>query len=419
MAEHVMIFGSGDDVPARYRAAGPDIATTLMCRVDHIPRLLEPSGHARVVALRFDAPDEEWVALARAVHALHPVTRVAMFGEHDQERAAVVGAALGLPTHPVEVVRRVHDKEAMRRRLREVGVDDVPSAIVGDTEGVRAFAATHGYPCVVKPVGGTASFGVAVVHNEHDATAAFARAAADHDGVRLRAVLVEPFFSGEQYSVEAFSEAGEHVVVAVTRKYSDPRTLVELGHVLPAPLPEAQRQRVGGYVARVLDALGVAFGPTHTEVALTRDGPRVIETHVRVGGDEIFQMVADAVGVDLIGFQIRQVLGEKVLPTIRQMLDDPDREPRCEAIWFATAPAVGELVEVTGAQPSPEHPHVVPKVLVKPGAPVAGLASSYSRLAQARAHAADTTTALAAAQAAVARMRFLTRIASNDPSQAV
>jgi biotin carboxylase len=419
MAEHVMIFGSGDDVPARYRAAGPDIATTLMCRVDHIPRLLEPTGHARVVALRFDAPDEEWVAMARAVHGVQPVTRVAMFGEHDQDRAAVVGAALGLSTHPIDVVRRVHDKEAMRRRLREAGVDDTPAATVGDADGVRAFATANGYPCVVKPVGGTASFGVSMVRDEHDAERAFARAAEEHDGLRLRAVLVEPFFAGEQYSVEAFSEAGEHVVVAITRKYSDPHAMVELGHVLPAPLAEAQRQRIGGYVARALDALGVAFGPTHTEIVLTADGPRIIETHVRVGGDEIFNMVTDAVGVDLIGFQIRQVLGEKVLPTIRQLVEDPHREPRCEAVWFATAPAAGELVEVTGADASPEYPDVVPKVVVKPGTTLTGLASSYSRLAQARAHAPDAQTALAAAQAAVGRMRFLTRIASNDPTTAV
>lgn len=418
MTEHVMIFGSGGDAPVRLRAIRPDTLVTLMCRLDHIPRLVEPVDNRRVIALPWDADDEEWVALAAAVHATHPVTRIAMYGEHDQDRAAVVAAALGLPTHPVEVVHRVHHKEAMRRRLREAGVEDVPAELVGDADGVRRFADAHGYPCVVKPVGGTASFGVAVVSEPAEADAAFTRAAGDHEGVRLREVLVERFFTGDQYSVEAFSEGGEHLVVAVTRKYSDPQTLVELGHVLPAPLAEQQRQEIGDFVARVLDALGVEFGPTHTELVLTPDGPRTIETHLRAGGDDIFAMVADAVGVDVLDAQLRQVLGEKVLPELTAILDDPERQRRCEAIWFAAAPSVGELVEITGTEPDAEHPEVTPKALARPGTALSGLGSSYSRLAQARAHAPDAEAALAAARDAVARMRFLVQV-SGAPAQDV
>ncbi|MEV6600447.1 ATP-grasp domain-containing protein [Actinoplanes sp. NPDC051346] len=415
MAEHVMVFGSGGDMPARFRAAGPEIVTTLMCRLDHIPRLLDPTGHERVVALPADASDAEWVDMARAVHATQPVTRIAMFGEHDQDRAAVVGAALGLATHPVEVVHRVHHKEAMRRRLRETGVEEVPAVLVTDAGGIRDFGAACGFPCVVKPVGGTASFGVSMVSDPSGADVAFSRAAGEHDGVRLKEVLVERFFVGDQYSVEGFSEGGEHVVAAITRKYSDPRTLVELGHALPAPLDDAQRGEISAYVARVLDALGVEFGPTHTEIVLTADGPRIIETHLRAGGDDIFAMVADAVGVDLLDFQVRQTLGEKVLPEIRAVLEDAERPRRCDAIWFATAPAAGELVEITGAEPTVEYPHVLPKALVRPGAVLTGLGSSYSRLAQARAHATDAESALSAARDAVGRMRFLTRVTGVPP----
>ncbi|MGL5858932.1 MAG: ATP-grasp domain-containing protein [Angustibacter sp.] len=418
MSEHVMVFGSGGDMPARFRAAAPEVATTLMCRLEHIPRLPDPTGHARVVALPYDAPDEEWVELARAVHARHAVTRVVMFGEHDQDRAAVVALALGLPTHHPAVVRQVHDKEAMRRRLLEAGVEEVPAALAASPDDVRAFGADHGWPCIVKPAGGTASFGVAVAHADADAEAAFARAAAEHDGVRMRTVLVERFLTGEQYSVEAFSEHGEHVVAAITRKYSDAESLVELGHVLPADLGAEQHTTITGHVGRVLDALGVEFGPTHTEVVLTPAGPRTIETHLRPGGDDIFAMVEDAVGVDLLGLQVRQVLGETVLPAIRQALTDPAHTRRCEAIWFAAPPVTGELIEATGVEPSSEHPDVTPKLLTPTGTQLGGLASSYSRLAQARAHAADPQTALAAARGAVERMRFLTRVpgtASAEP----
>ena len=58
-------------------------------------------------------------------------------------------------------------------------------------------------------------------------------------------------------------------------------------------------------------------GPTHTEIVLTESGPRLIETHLRFGGDSIWDLVTDATGVDLVKNQWRQMIGEKVLPGIR------------------------------------------------------------------------------------------------------
>lgn len=157
-------------------------------------------------------------------------------------------------------------------------------------------------------------------------------------------MLAEQYHEGPQFSVEAFSEAAGHVALAVTRKYSDPDNMVEPGHVLPTPLDADVEEAIEGHARRVLDALGVEFGPTHTEVVLTADGPRVIETHLRVGGDEIFNLVKDAVGVDMIDFQTRQAFGEKVLPDIRAVLE-ADAEPRCEAIWYTAPEASGTHVD--------------------------------------------------------------------------
>ena len=71
---------------------------------------------------------------------------------------------------------------------------------------------------------------------------------------------------------------------------------------------------------RVLDALGVEFGATHTEIVLGDAGPRVIETHIRMGGDEIPALAFDATDVDLADCVVRQTVGEKVLPEIRAVL---------------------------------------------------------------------------------------------------
>jgi biotin carboxylase len=414
MSEHVLVFGNGYDIPGRMRARGDalgrTVTTSVLCRPEHLGKLEEALGHARILAVGVDAPAEHWIALARTVHALEPVTRIGNFGDQCQEVAAQVGRALGVPTHDPETVRLVFDKYAMRGRLAEAGVETVPSAEVEGPDELRAFMAAHGYPCVVKPRRGTASTGVSVIRTAREAETAFARARGTDESAE---VVVEQFLSGDQYSVEALSELGEHVVVAVTRKYSDPVSLVELGHVMPAPLAPERQEQIHSYVVAALDALGVESGPTHTEIVLTESGPRIIETHLRVGGDEIWNMVTDATGVDLVEYQLRQCVGEKVLPDVRAALAAPVRAPRAEAIWFAGAPAAGTLVEITGAE-GPHAEGVQLDLLGTAGRTLGGLQSSDSRLAQARAHADTAEQALALAREAIGRLAFVTKVSADS-----
>lgn len=442
MSEHVLIFGNGYYVPDRLRTwarnTGQSVSSSVICDPEQMAKIDEPEKLARIVVLPVGAAVEEWVAFARLVHELQPVTRIGTFSDQGQVAAAAAGQALGIPTHSVETVRLVHDKYAMRRRLAEAGVESTPSAMVGDEGELWDFAATHGYPVVVKPMSGMASAGVSIISGPAEASAALARARtisrehgttpvpatapaqADGDPGQATAadspfpVIVEKFLTGTQYSVECFSEQGEHQVVTITRKYSDPVSLVELGHVMPAPLDPQDAEAIGAHVSRALDVLGVEFGPTHTEIVLTEAGPRLIETHLRFGGDHIWDLVTDATGVDLVKNQWRQMIGEKVLPGIRETLRDPDRAPRCQAIWFASTSASGVLVEVTGVE-GPHPDGVTVKFPLPAGTELNGLQSSFSRLAQARAHADTPAEAVALARQAIEGLEFVIRVPSGRP----
>ncbi|MFF9347273.1 ATP-grasp domain-containing protein [Streptomyces sp. NPDC014734] len=409
MPEHVLVVGTGRDFPARLRAARPGTETSVIVHLDYLYKVREPAGNARVIGVRGDAPDEEWIALAAAAHARHPFTRIATFGERDQDRYAAIGEALGLACHSVRTVSLVHDKQAMRDRLAEAGLDTTAHARVADADALRAFVREHG-TCVVKPVSGAGSAGVARVTADSDLAGVFDRAGGSYLGLVNPGVLVEEFIEGPQFSVEAVSERGEHQVVAITAKYSDPATFVELGHVSPAELPGERRQEIHTCVAGVLDALGVTFGVTHTEVVLGPAGPRVIETHVRMGGDEIPALTLDATGVDLDACALRQTLGERVLPDVRAALAAP-REPRASAIWFAVLGARGLLGEVTGLAEARAVPGVTEaRVSARAGAEVGGLTSSDSRVAYARALGGCAEEAVAAAREAVAHLEFQLRV---------
>ncbi|MEU1071152.1 MULTISPECIES: hypothetical protein [unclassified Streptomyces] len=274
MTEHVLVFGVGGGIPARMRAfgetAGQKVATSVLCWPGHLAAMDDPKDHGRIVVLRPDASDEEWIALARAVDAVEPVTRIGCFFDDCLPQAALVAQVLGLDWHTPELVDLVMDQQAMRRRLAQAGVQ------AGMQAGVQAEADT-----------------------------AMGRA-------------------GVPYSVEAFSERGEHVVVAITHTHSDPGDPLARERVTPVPLEAAQTEAIDRHVRAVLDALGVEFGPTHTEVVLTGHGPRVTATRLRTGVGVPMNAVTGARGVDLIEWQLRQTLGEKVLPGIRATVGPVD-----------------------------------------------------------------------------------------------
>lgn len=408
-APHVLVVGTGQGYPARILAADDRAAVTVLCREGTQSRVAEPGRLRGVVGVPADAPVEDWIARAAAVHADRPLTRVAAFGELDQDRAAAIGAALGVPATDPLTVARVHDKEAMRARLRETGVDPTPSARVSGVAELVDFLRRHGGRCVVKPVQGAGSAGVAVVDRPEDADAAWALASTPFDGLEPAGVLVERFHVGPQLSVEAFSEGGRHQVVAVVAKSSDPATTVELGHVTPADLPPADTAACTGFVEAVLDAVGITDGPSHTEVVLTADGPRVIETHVRLAGDEIPELVRRTTGVDLAGCAARQAAGQRVLPEIRQALAAGGAGGHA-AIWFALPPVGGRLVEVRGLAAADA------VALLDPGDDIAVPLNSDSRFAYALATAPTAAAALAAARARAERLTAVVEVAPLRPT---
>ncbi len=408
MTEHILCVGGVRELPGVLRGLAADVRISVLAQHAVTSSLREPESFLRVTGLDADDDPALWTDAALALDEADPVTRVAAFGERDQHRAAAVAQALGLPMHSPQTVAWVHHKPAMRARLAECGVDDTPAAVVRDADELREFVREHGYPCIAKPAVGAGSFGVRRILGPGDVAEAF-RAAAEPTAWTSGGVLVEVLHQGPQFSVEAFSEAGRHQVVCVTRKYSEPRCYVELGHVAPAGLAPADQEAVAAYVGEVLTALGIAFGPTHTELVLTADGPRIIETHIRLAGDDIPYLVRDALGVDLVRYTARQSLGE------RGLLDELRAElalaaaaaPRHAAVWYAVTQAAALLESVSGEDRVRALEHVDEvKVFFGPGDVLEPLASSDSRLALVRTHAPTPALALELARDAVAALEF-------------
>lgn len=403
---HILVVGGTDATVPLIWGAHPGVTTSVVGRLRDLAGEKYLSEHETVALVDDAAPIERWVDLAAAIHRGRPVSQVVAFEDNSMYEAAAIAAALGVPGHSRELVRRTYDKSALRATLREHGVEDVPSAIVDDPEDIVAFGDRHGWPVFVKPSHGTGSNGVTKVGGPEGAAAAYAHARMPR-ALTSGDVLVEPSIEGPLIGVEAFSEDGEHVICGLTEAVMNPPHMVI--NVMSTPIRQSAEfaRAICDHVLAGLRALGVTEGSTHLELRMTPDGPRFIDAHLRIGGDKIPLLLKQVYGIDLERVLARRLIGEKVLPRLRKRLAAavPDG---ATAICFATPTEAGRLTGLHGVAEAEAVPGVVSVTrLLADGAQVTvPLTHSTMRGAAVKADAPDAATAIAAARAGAAALRF-------------
>ncbi|MFJ7625100.1 ATP-grasp domain-containing protein [Streptomyces sp. NPDC097595] len=343
---------------------------------------------------------ERLLPVAAGLHAADPFALVASFTDPGLEPAGLLTDHLGLPGNPAHVSALLRDKYALRTRLAEAGVESHPCALVRTAGELRDFADRHGYPLVLKPQDGTGSENVRRVESADDAESLFEDRTAGEPPL-----LAERFLTGHEISVETVSQHGRHTVLALTEKFID-ENFVERGHVVPARVGPEHRPAVEKLVAGLLDAAGLAEGCAHTEVMLTGTGPVTIESHNRMGGDRIYELVRLSHGTDL------ERLGY-TLPLDIDPLPEPPVPARAAAIWFVHAEP-GRVVGIEGVGPVSEAAGVHEVVLhVGAGDEVRPVRSSADRVGHVIATADDPSTAVERARAAAASVRVITEPAED------
>ena len=76
--------------------------------------------------------------------------------------------------------------------------------------------------------------------------------------------------------------------------------------------PAGLGEGIGMLATAAHEALGLGFGPAHTEIRLGPQGPVVIEVNPRLAGGQIPTLVRLATGIDLVGATVDAVIGEGV-----------------------------------------------------------------------------------------------------------
>jgi hypothetical protein len=111
-------------------------------------------------------------------------------------------------------------------------------------------------------------------------------------------VVAQEYLVGSEYIVDMVSRDGVHHVTDIWRYEKlavNDRVDLTAGMLLLPRRGEVQDQLVP-YAFRVLDALGIAHGPSHMEIKLTPDGPCLVEVGARICGLDLPSISTLALG---------------------------------------------------------------------------------------------------------------------------
>jgi biotin carboxylase len=313
---------------------------------------------------------------------------------------------LGLPGADPGAVERCRDKRRQRAALAGSGVAVPAFAANGTPEEAVEAAIAIGFPVVVKPADGTGSRGVRLCCDPAevaDHTAGLLAVRHDERGQpTIPAVLVEEYVTGPEVSVETF---GTEIVGVTAKHLGRLPSFVECGHDFPAdPGP-------GALAVAALEALGLGFGPAHTEIRLGGREPVVIEVNPRLAGGRIPTLVRLATGIDLVGATIDAVVGAS------RPLPEPGAGHA--SIRFLVPPRAGRVRRTAGVAAAAAVPGVVDvAIAARPGQRVGGTGSFLDRIGHVIAAAPTAVAARTAAETALERLEVdldVDAAAANPP----
>jgi biotin carboxylase len=313
----VLLFSAKTGYQLRaFDDAARRLGIELVLATDRCKSLDDPWGD-RAIAVKFDRP--ETIGKLRGIDA----QGIVAVGDRPAVLAAEAAEAFGIPFHSAAGARACHDKFLARQLYRAAGlpVPEFFRAPLGDDPAEAAKRAA--FPCVLKPLGLSASRGVIRADGESEFIAAWRRIRAileTAEDLRVqrdpenRWLQVERYIPGREFALEGIVTGGRLQVLAVFDK-PDPLEgpyFEETVYVTPSRFDTAG---IVDAAARAVRALGLAHGPVHAEMRVNDEGVWMLETAARpIGGlcARALRFRFDAAEASLEELLLRHAVGEDV-----------------------------------------------------------------------------------------------------------
>lgn len=231
---------------------------------------------------------------------------------------AAVAKEMNLIGIDEETALKATNKAEMRKALQVNNVPIPKFYVVGNKDEYKDVVKQFNVPFIVKPADSSGSrgiFEVKDIHNEDLIVEAYEYC---HPFSRVGDVVVEEYMEGPEVSVETLTVNGECHVIQITDKLTTGAPhYVEMGHSQPTMLSKEIAEQISKVAKAANKAIGIKNGPSHTEIIVTKQCPKIVELGARLGGDNITtHLVPLSTGVDMVECCIKIALGE--IPDIKK-----------------------------------------------------------------------------------------------------
>jgi biotin carboxylase len=236
--------------------------------------------------------------------------------------AALTAEALGIPCNSPAAVSCCRDKYLARQRFQAAGLPVPDFFRVPVNENPAEAARRAQFPCVLKPLGLSASRGVIRANDAREFVEAFdrIRAILDSSDVLIlreehnRFIQVESFIEGREFALEGLVTGGRLQVLAIFDKPDplDGPFFEETIYVTPSRESAESQQMLIRAAGRAVSALGLTHGPVHAELRLNQEGASVLEVAARSIGGLCARALRFDGGMPLEELILRHAVGEDV-----------------------------------------------------------------------------------------------------------
>ncbi len=293
-------------------AARLEMEATLATDRCHV--LDDPWGD-RAIPVRFDDP----IASAEAIAEAGPFDGVVAIADRPTLIAALAAEKLGIPYNSPASVEAARNKFLARQRFAAAGLPVPRFFRVLPGEDPEQAAARAEFPCVLKPLGLSASRGVIRANDRAGFVAAFRRIEAllARPEIRVmrdeqnRHIQVESFIAGREYAIEGVLTGGRLKTLAVFEK-PDPLDGPFFEETLYITPPRIETPKLIAAVEDAIRALGVTRGPIHAELRYDGRTAWVLEVAARPIGGLCAKALRFTGGMPLEELLLRHAVGEDI-----------------------------------------------------------------------------------------------------------
>lgn len=340
--------------------------------------------------------NDDFLKIIQALHAADPFDGVISFAEGGLLQAAQCAELLKLPGMQIQAVTNTLDKYLFRCCLNTIPECNIEFKLCrNEEEVVEFYNKQQNKHLVLKPVSGMGSKGVISVMDKKEIQKAFRYSSNNYS----TPVLAESYVEGDDFSVETFTNHGNHQLIAITDKYNTgPPNFVGKYHVMPSKIDDKKRDFIFNKVAKVLDVLNVKFGLAHTEIKVLNREVKIIEIQLRPGG-KFYHLIENGLGIDIFELTINSMFNLNYQP--KQGIGSA-------SIYYFDANEEGVVEKIEGIEQVAKNTNVCDiNIRVKPGCFIQKWTDTSDRLGHIVCTDVDSHSSLQAAMFLANQIKFV------------